>query len=57
MMAPPNVLDYVVAHEVSHLKHMDHSKKFWRLCYDLSDNPEEARAWLKNEGNGLFRYF
>jgi predicted metal-dependent hydrolase len=57
IMAPPYVLDYLVAHEVAHLKHMDHSKTFWDLCYDLADSPDEGRAWLKDNGNGLLRYF
>jgi len=29
ILAPPEVLDYVAAHEVSHLAHMDHSARFW----------------------------
>ena len=57
IMAPPYVLDYLVAHEVAHLKHMDHSQKFWDVCYALSERPEEARKWLKENGNTLMRYF
>jgi len=57
IMAPPYVLDYLVAHEVAHLKHMDHSQKFWDTCYDLCDRPDEGRAWLKNHGNDLMRWF
>tara|TARA_B100001750_G_scaffold85765_1_gene67689 strand:+ start:422 stop:1045 length:624 start_codon:yes stop_codon:yes gene_type:complete len=57
IMAPDYVLDYVIAHEVAHLKHMDHSRQFWDVCYSMSDRPEEARAWLKQEGNSLMRYF
>lgn len=57
IMAPDYVLDYVVAHEVAHLKRMDHSQKFWDICYSLSERPEEARIWLKTNGNSLMRYF
>ena len=58
IMAPPFVLDYVVAHEVAHLKHMDHSSKFWDVCYDLTDgDADAARTWLKQNGNSLMRWF
>jgi predicted metal-dependent hydrolase len=58
IMAPPEILDYVVAHEVAHLKHMDHSKKFWDLCYELANGDGDyARQWLKDNGNNLMRYF
>ena len=35
MMAPPPVIDYLVAHEVAHLKEMNHGPKFWKLCEEL----------------------
>jgi len=57
IFAPPFVLDYVVGHEVAHLKHMDHGKQFWALCYSLCDKPDEARAWLKSNGNQLLNIF
>lgn len=58
IMAPHYVLDYVVSHEVAHLKHMDHSAKFWNVCYDLTDgDADAARAWLKQNGNDLMRWF
>ena len=58
IMTPPEILDYVVAHEVAHLKHMNHSAKFWDLCYELSNgDADNARQWLKTHGNNLMRYF
>lgn len=56
VMAPPAVLDYVVAHEAAHLVEMNHSQRFWALCQSLTADAPAARAWLKSEGSRLFRY-
>jgi predicted metal-dependent hydrolase len=56
IFAPPHALDYVVAHEVAHLKHLDHSAKFWALCRSLSDNFVEGQFWMQNHGHELMRY-
>ena len=56
ILAPESVLDYVAAHEVAHLVHMDHSPSFWRLVADLHPDPDSARAWLKRDGSALWRY-
>jgi predicted metal-dependent hydrolase len=53
MMAPPTVIDYLVAHEVAHLKEMNHGPKFWALCKELCPRTDEARAWLKRNGGAL----
>ena len=53
MMAPPAVIDYLVAHEVAHLKEMNHGPDFWALCRGLCPRTEEARAWLKRNGAAL----
>jgi predicted metal-dependent hydrolase len=56
ILAPEAVLDYVVAHEVAHLRHLDHSPAFWRLVAELAPDFEAQRRWLKREGAGLWRY-
>ncbi len=55
ILTPSYVLDYVAAHEVAHLKHLDHGAGFWRLV--LAHCPEASRAkrWLKANGNGVHR--
>lgn len=53
MMAPRTVIDYLVAHEVAHLKEMNHGPKFWALCRELCPRTDEARAWLKKNGGAL----
>jgi predicted metal-dependent hydrolase len=56
VMAPETVLDYVVAHEVAHLVHLDHSPAFWALVEELTDATKEARAWLRHHGARLHSY-
>jgi predicted metal-dependent hydrolase len=53
IMAPPLVLDYLAAHEVAHLKEMNHSHRFWALTHRLCPRTEEAEVWLKRNGAGL----
>ena len=53
MMAPPPVIDYLVAHEVAHLAEMNHGPRFWSLCRELCPRTDEARAWLKRNGAAL----
>lgn len=53
MMAPPLIIDYLVAHEVAHLKEMNHGPRFWKLCGDLCPRTDEAKAWLKRNGSAL----
>ncbi|TCL73097.1 M48 family metallopeptidase [Rhizobium sp. BK251] len=52
-MAPPSVIDYLAAHEVAHLKEMNHGPRFWALCRKLCPHMEEAKAWLKRHGSQL----
>lgn len=56
IMAPPEVLRYVAAHEVAHLRHMDHSRVFWDTVAVLMPDFEAPRRWLKKNGTELHRY-
>jgi len=56
MMAPAYVLDYVVAHEVAHLVHLNHGRAFWRLVGNLAEDQPGARHWLQRNGSSLLRY-
>ena len=51
--APPFVLDYLAAHEVAHLKEMNHSARFWRLVDGLTPDVGPAKAWLARHGAAL----
>ncbi|MEL6209587.1 MAG: M48 family metallopeptidase [Pseudomonadota bacterium] len=56
ILAPPDVLNYVAAHEVSHLVEMNHSSRFWAKVAELCPDFETHRAWLRREGASLHRY-
>lgn len=53
ILAPPEVLDYVAAHEVAHLAEMNHSPAFWAVVAGLMPDYAPRRAWLKREGGSL----
>jgi hypothetical protein len=55
VMAPEAVLDYVVAHEVAHLRELNHSPRFWAHVARLSPNREAAQDWLRENGPALLR--
>lgn len=56
IMTPEAVLDYVVAHEVAHLAHMNHGPHFWRTVAELGVEVAHGRAWLRRHGDQLLRY-
>lgn len=56
ILAPPLVLDYLVAHEMGHLREMNHSARFWTLVGSLCPHVDEAERWLKRHGASLHRY-
>ncbi|NTE87542.1 M48 family metallopeptidase [Agrobacterium rubi] len=53
VMAPESVIDYLAAHEVAHLREMNHGPKFWALCEKLCPTTEASKAWLKRNGSQL----
>lgn len=55
ILAPSYVLDYVAAHEVAHLRHLDHSRNFWRLVLGHCPNAARARNWLREHGQEVHR--
>ena len=57
MLAPSEVLDYVVVHELCHRKQMNHSKAFWLEVEKVLPNYKEVRKWLKEEGSQMITLF
>ena len=53
LLAPVEILDYVVEHEVAHLELLDHSPRFWRLLASRCPDWREHEAWLRRHGHGL----
>lgn len=56
ILAPPLVLDYLAAHEVTHLTEMNHGPRFWKTLKRIAPGTDEAEAWLKRHGSELHRY-
>lgn len=56
ILAPPEMLDYVAAHEVAHLLHMNHSPRFWRVVAALGADAAAARRWFARHGMSLHRW-
>ncbi len=56
VLAPEEVVEYVVAHEVAHMVEMNHGPRFWHLVRSLVGNCGTQRAWLKRHRNRLFSY-
>lgn len=54
VMAPPLVMEYVVVHELCHMRIMDHSPKFWKLVADALPGWQEQRDWLSRHGLRFF---
>jgi len=53
IQAPLEVIDYIAAHEVAHLVHLDHSPRFWRQVDALYARADSGREWLRKNGHGL----
>tara|TARA_R110002049_G_scaffold117332_4_gene270737 strand:+ start:26 stop:712 length:687 start_codon:yes stop_codon:yes gene_type:complete len=56
IMTPPEVLDYVAAHEVAHLAQMNHSPAFWAEVTRIYGDYQAPRQWLRDNGSDLHRY-
>ncbi|MDX2287759.1 MAG: SprT family zinc-dependent metalloprotease [Hyphomicrobiaceae bacterium] len=56
ILAPAFVLDYVAAHEVAHLREMNHGPRFWALVRDTMPAMDAAKAWLAASGMDLHRF-
>jgi len=50
IMAPPHILDYVVVHELAHLKEPNHSPRFWAVVEGQFPEYRPARKWLRTFG-------
>ncbi|MDO9241031.1 MAG: SprT family zinc-dependent metalloprotease [Methylicorpusculum sp.] len=53
ILAPPEVLEYVVVHELCHIKHRNHSSRFWELVAEHMPEYKTLRQWLKINGGHL----
>ena len=55
MLAPPSALEYVIVHELCHIKHKNHSRDFWDLVTQHFPDYREQRRWLKQHGASLMK--
>jgi hypothetical protein len=53
VLAPPEVRDYVVIHELCHLSHLNHSREFWARVEKFCPDYREQRRWLRENGHTL----
>ena len=51
MLMPEEIIDYVIVHELCHIKEMNHSHRFWKAVEDILPDYKERRKWLKLNGN------
>jgi predicted metal-dependent hydrolase len=50
---PPSVSDYVIFHELSHVRHPNHSRRFWREVERVCARWRDAEKWLRKQGREL----
>lgn len=55
MLTPPEVIDYVVVHELCHRRELNHSARFWDEVERVLPDYREAKEWLKNNGGALIQ--
>lgn len=51
--APLHVIDYILVHELAHLKHLNHSKSFWEIVASIYPDYKKAEKWLRHHHHGL----
>lgn len=56
IMAPPEVADYVVVHEMCHFRYMNHSREFWSEVAKILPDYQRHRTWLREHGDSLMKY-
>lgn len=54
VQVPPFVREYVMLHELMHVRELNHSRRFWKLVIAVCPRHAEARRWLLSEGRALF---
>jgi predicted metal-dependent hydrolase len=52
MALPPNVIDYLLVHELAHFEHPHHDRAFWRAVVKTMPDAEQRREWLRRHGGG-----
>lgn len=53
ILLPPSIIDYVIVHELAHLKEANHTAAFWRIVRRVLPDQGERRAWLAQHGGQL----
>jgi predicted metal-dependent hydrolase len=53
IMAPSKVIDYVIVHELCHMREMNHSKNFWNIVSEVCPDFKESQKWLKDNGHRM----
>ena len=53
LMAPMSIVDYVLVHELAHLKYLDHSPEYWRFVRSILPDYEQRKEWLRINGPTL----
>ena len=53
IQAPMSVIDYVIVHELAHIKHKNHSKDFWGFVTQMLPNYKASKRWLQENGHKL----
>lgn len=57
VQAPKDVIDYVIMHELAHLEHMNHSRRFWDYVQEFDPNYVDHKRWLRLHGAALHQDF